>query len=497
MKTTHASRLLGLLVVGVLGLAGCDKGPPASPPEGAPGTAPAAPETDREPVTAAPQLSAEPLASMAPLAESVRSAVVNVEVRARGRGSRGLPMPEDPFGEGIPWPWRDPGPGPQDPLRQGVGSGFIIDPSGVVLTNNHVVEGAVQISVNLTDGRQLEAEVLGSDPLTDVAVLKLQGKEVKDLPVVRLGDSDAMRVGDWVLAVGNPFGLASSVSVGILSAKARNIQAGPYDDFLQTDAAINPGNSGGPLFNMKGEVIGINTAIVGGGTGIGFAVPSNLVTALLPQLEKEGAVTRGWLGVGVQDLTPTLAEAMRLPVREGAVVVSVEAGSPSARAGLELDDTLVALNDKPITSSGALTRAVALMRPGTEVTLTLYRNGQKLERKVTLGTRPDLEGIASRRGPPSAEEPQQRIGIGLSDVSSQLERRGLPQGALITQVVPGSVAERAGLMPGMVVVEAAGRPVRSAADLVRLLRDARAGSAVLLRVQFQDARGLRALTIPE
>jgi serine protease Do len=406
-------------------------------------------------------------------------------------------MPENPFGEDLPWPWRQPDPGAREPLRRGQGSGFIIDGSGTVLTNNHVVEGAVAIRVKMMDGRQFDAEVLGTDPLTDVAVIKLQGKDVKELPVVRLGDSDAMRVGDWVLAIGNPFGLSSSVSLGILSAKERDIQSGPYDDFLQTDAAINPGNSGGPLFNMKGEVIGINTAIVGGGTGIGFAVPSNLVKALLPQLEEEGVVTRGWMGVGVQDLTSSLSEAMKLPVREGAIVVSVEEGSPAARAGLELDDTLVAVDGKPITSAGTLTRTVALLRPDTEVTLTLYRDGQKQERKLTLGTRPDLEGIASRRGPGAQEEPHQRIGLGLSDVGPQLMARGLPSGALLTQVVPGSVAERAGLMPGMVVVEAAGKPVRGAADLVRILRDAQPGSSVLLRIQFQEARALRALTIPE
>jgi len=497
MKETRASRVLGMLLVGVVGLAGCDKGPPTSPPVGATEAAPPAPETERAPETVVPQLSPQPLASVASLTESVRSAVVNVEVTARAPGRRGFPLPEDPFGEELPWPWRQPGPGSREPLLQGQGSGFIIDPSGTVLTNNHVVEGAVEIRVKLMDGRQFDAEVQGTDPLTDLAVLKLQGKDVKELPVVRLGDSDALRVGDWVLAIGNPFGLSSSVSLGILSARERDIQAGPYDDFLQTDAAINPGNSGGPLFNLKGEVIGINTAIVGGGTGIGFAVPSNLVKALLPQLEKEGAVTRGWLGVGVQDLTSALGEAMSLPVREGAIVLSVEEGSPAARAGLELDDAIVAVDGKPVTTAGTLTRTVALLRPGTEVTLTLYRGGQKQERKVTLGTRPDLEGVASRRGPRAQEEPHQRIGLGLSDVGPQLQARGLPAGALLTQVVPGSVADRAGLMPGMVVVEAAGKPVHGASDLVRALQSARPGSSVLLRIQLQDARALRALTIPE
>ncbi|WP_224361578.1 trypsin-like peptidase domain-containing protein [Hyalangium versicolor] len=495
----HTSAVLGVVLAAVLALAGCDR-----PPSGSnPAEEPAAPATSSQqgnqtPSQALPPSQAQALASLAPLADSVRSAVVNVEVRSRGPEPRGgIPAQEDPFGGLLPFPFGPPTPRGQEPLRQGLGSGFIIDSSGVVLTNNHVVEGAVGIDVKLQDGRQFEAEVLGTDPLTDVAVIKLRGKDVKDLPVVRLGDSDAMRVGNWVLAIGNPFGLSSSVSLGILSAKARDIQAGPYDDFLQTDAAINPGNSGGPLFNMQGEVIGINTAIVGGGSGIGFAVPSNLVKALVPQLEKEGSVTRGWLGLGVQDLTADLGEALRLPMHQGALVVSVQEGTPSAEAGLKPDDAIVALDGKPITSGGALTRTVALLPPGTQVTLTLYRDGQRLESKVKLGTRPDLEGLSERTNRHSQIEPHQRLGLALNDVPPQLEARGAPQGALITRVVPGSVAERAGLAAGMVVVEAGGKPVRGASDLVQLLRDARPGSVVLLRVQFQDIRALRTLRIPE
>ncbi len=338
---------------------------------------------------------AQALPSLAPLVDSVKAAVVNVDVTAKVSAGRGGMMEEESpldrfFGH--------PGGNGRESIRQGAGSGFIIDPKGLVLTNNHVVEDAVSITVHLDDGRSFPAEIVGRDPLTDVAVIRLQGKDVKDLPVVALGDSEALKVGDWLLAIGNPFGLASSVSLGILSAKARDIQAGPYDDFLQTDAAINPGNSGGPLFNMKGEVIGINTAIVGGGTGIGFAVPSNMIKALLPQLEKEGAVTRGYLGIGIQDLTADIAKALNLPVTEGAIVNEVSPGGPSAKAGLKLDDVVVAIDGQKIGSANALTRAVALKRPGTTSTLTVYRNGNKQDVKVTLGTRPDLEGV-SKRGP--------------------------------------------------------------------------------------------------
>ena len=273
------------------------------------------------------------LPSLAPLVESVKSAVVNVDVQKRvseeqmgaserflrRRGSRG---------------------GSDEPLNSGSGSGFIIDPKGMVLTNNHVVEGAVTIRVRLDDGRSFDADIVGRDPLSDVAVIKLKGK-VDSLPALKLGDSSAMRVGDWVVAIGNPFGLSSSVSAGIISALDRQIGASRYDQFLQTDAAINPGNSGGPLFNLKGEVIGINSAIIGSATGIGFAVPSSMVKALLPQLEKNGVVTRGWLGVAIQDVNPTLARALALPVSDGALITNVNDGSPAQKGGLKDEDVTI------------------------------------------------------------------------------------------------------------------------------------------------------------
>ncbi|KFE62131.1 trypsin-like peptidase domain-containing protein [Hyalangium minutum] len=439
---------------------------------------------------------AQALPSLAPLVESVKSAVVNVEVVAKVSSSRGG-MGDSPldrfFGGGRG--------GSRENVRQGAGSGFIVDPKGLVLTNNHVVEDAVSISVKLDDGRSFPAEILGRDPLTDVAVIKLKGK-VEGLPVVGLGDSDAVKVGDWVLAIGNPFGLASSVSLGILSAKARNIEAGPYDDFLQTDAAINPGNSGGPLFNMKGEVIGINTAIVGGGTGIGFSVPSNLVKALVPMLEKEGAVTRGYLGIQIQDLTADLGKALNLPVTEGAIINDVTSGSPSAKAGLKLDDVVVAIDGQKVGSANALTRVVALKRPGTVSTLTLYRNGNKQDLKVTLGTRPDIEGIGKRTPRETEESSKARVGVSLSDLDARTaQQAGFTRnegGALITDVVPGSPAERADLAPGMLVVEANRKPIRSAEELAAAIKATPSGGTLLLRVLAPGAnsRFLRALKVP-
>ncbi|HYO51547.1 trypsin-like peptidase domain-containing protein [Archangium sp.] len=442
---------------------------------------------------------AQALPSLAPLVESVKGAVVNVDVQAKASG--GVGQGENPFfdrffGGGGGRGQR------REPIRQGSGSGFIIDAKGLVLTNNHVVEGAVAIRVRLDDGRSFDAEIVGRDPLTDVAVIRLKGK-VDNLPTVKLGDSDALRVGDWVVAIGNPFGLASSVSSGILSARARDIQSGPYDDFLQTDAAINPGNSGGPLFNLKGEVVGINTAIVGGGTGIGFAVPSNLVKALVPQLEKDGAVTRAWLGIGIQDLTQDLAKALQLPVTEGAIVSQVNDNSPAGKAGVRPDDVIVAIDGQKVGTGGQLTRTVALKKPGSTSTLDVFREGKRQALKVQLGTRPDLEGLSVRQrrgGEESEQSSKARVGVSLSNVDPRIvERTGLQseQGALVTDVMPGSPAERAQLEPGMVVVEVDRKPVRNAEELAKIIRKAPAGSTLLLRVEVPGSgRYLRALPIP-
>ena len=439
-----------------------------------------------------PVAQAQALPSLAPLVESVKGAVVNVDVQAKAAvpwGRRGVPQDNPFLGRG------------QQPIRQGAGSGFIVDPKGLVLTNNHVVEGAVAILVRLDDGRSFNAEVVGRDPLTDVALVRIKGK-VDNLPTVKLGDSDAMRVGDWVMAIGNPFELASSVSLGIISARAREIGASRFDEFLQTDAAINPGNSGGPLFNLKGEVVGINTAIVGGSSGIGFAVPSNLVKKLLPQLEKNGAITRAWLGIGIQDLTEDLAKALELPVAEGAVVSQVNEGSPASKAGLRVDDVITTVDGQKVGSGGSLIRTVALKPPGSTSTLEVFREGRRQELKVQLGTRPDLEGIGARtpHGGDEAQSSKARVGLGLSNVDPRMaEKAGLkgPQGALVTEVQPGSPAERADLEAGMVVVEADRKPVRSAEELAKLIRKAPAGSTLLLRVESPGGgRFLRALRLP-
>jgi len=496
------------LLLGLLALA-CNKPQPervAAPPERSEANAaPAEKPVDKQPLAPAPTESKAlaSLPSFAPLVEAVKAAVINVEVRAVASEPRRVSAPRSPFDffdRFFGQQGRNRAP-PRDQIRAGLGSGFIIDASGIALTNNHVVQDAISIRVRLNDGRSFDAEVLGRDPPTDVAVIKFKG-EPKDLPLVRLGDSDALHVGDWVVAIGNPFGLASSVSAGIISAKDRVIGAGPYDDFLQTDAAINPGNSGGPLFNIRGEVIGINTAIVASGSGIGFAVPANMAKALLPQLKKDGHVVRGWLGVGAQTLTPELAKALGVPVHDGAVVTEVAEGGPAQKAGLKPDDVIGAVDGQPAVSASALTRSVAFKPPGTTVTLTIDRGGKKEEIKVVLGTRPDFEGLSGvggSNGSGSDEKRQEMIGLQVQDVDpSFAQSRNAPtQGALIVDVAPGSLADEAGLAPGMAIIEAGGRPIKSAADLKRAIRDAKPGSVLLLRIYFQGSKVLQALTIPK
>jgi len=347
--------------------------------------------------------------------------------------------------------------------------------------------------VRLADGRRFDADLVGRDTPTDLALVRLRSPP-DDLPVARLGDSDKLHVGDWLLAIGSPFGLTTSVSLGILSAKARDLGSGPYDEFLQTDAAINPGNSGGPLFDLSGEVIGVNTAIVNSQSGgrIGFAIPSSEVRALLPQLERTGGVVRGALGVYTQDLTPDLARAMGLEGRRGAVVNGFVPGSSGRASGLAESDVIVSLNGRPIESARALTRLVGLYRPGVTVKLGVIRGTQSSTVTVRLGERTDLEGTGPLRSSPPGEEEQpppeemvpMRLGVEIGEVTPEVEDaigvRG--PGALVVSVEPGSPAERAGLQPGLVIVEVAGHPVHSAKEASELIHAAEAKPPIVFKL---------------
>src|SRR5271166_1895112 len=315
------------------------------------------------------------LPSFVSLVEAVSPAVVHVKVVSVVKTSGpegGFPFP---FGEDSPFHgFRLPPMQPPSGRQLGSGSGFIIRKDGVVLTNNHVVEGAKEITVALSEGHEYPAKVLGRDPKTDLAVLKIDAKT--ELPVARLGDSDALKVGEWVVAIGNPFGLDNTVTAGIVSAKGRAIGSGPYDQFIQTDAPINPGNSGGPLFNEHGDVIGINTAIFsqsGGSIGIGFAIPINLAKDLLPQLEEQGHVTRGWIGVSIQKLTPELAESLGVNETSGALVASITPGGPAAKAGVKTGDLITNFDGKIVKAEAALPSLVASTPIGATVPIQVLR----------------------------------------------------------------------------------------------------------------------------
>ncbi|MCY1022271.1 trypsin-like peptidase domain-containing protein [Pyxidicoccus sp. MSG2] len=365
-------------------------------------------------------------------------------------------------------------------MKKATGSGFVLTPDGLVVTNNHVVAGARQIAVRLSDGREFSAEVVGRDASTDVALLRLSGVGLGNLPAVYLGDSDRLEVGDWVVAIGNPFGLDHSVAHGMISAKERVLGVGQFDDFIQTDALINPGNSGGPLFNMKGEVVGVTTAIISQGQGIGFAVPINLVKDLLPNLRENGKLERGWLGVVINDDGGN-------GERRAPVVKDVYKDSPAASAGIRPGDRLVAVNGRAIASYLQLLRKVALLAPGTEARLTLQREGVTREVSVRLIVRPAQEATEGLIQRTSSE---QDVGLALRDLTPEVAAplgEEAWSGALVSTVTPRSPADDAGLRPGDVVTEVNRRRVKDAAGVRAALAKGSAGASILLRVKRGDA----------
>ncbi|MCL4693872.1 MAG: DegQ family serine endoprotease [Candidatus Hydrogenedentes bacterium] len=396
------------------------------------------------------------------------------------------------FGPGFQIPGGPDSPAPGGtPFAYGEGTGFIMSDDGYVVTNSHVVDGADVVEVRLDDGREFDAEVIGSDPQTEVALIKV---EAKDLPTLKFGDSDAIQVGEWVVAIGSPFGLQHTVTAGIVSARGRgDVGIVDYADFIQTDAAINPGNSGGPLLNLNGEVIGMNTAILsrsGGNMGIGFAIPINMVRYVVDELREDGAVTRGFLGIGIQNLTPDLAEWFNVDESQGVLVASVVPDTPADRAGLKKDDVIVEYEGKPVVASGSFRSHVATTPAGEKVDLTIIRNGERMTKQVTIG---EMEGDAMKStggAAVQAEAQGRKIGITIENLTNETAQRlgyENKSGVVIGQVVRGSAAAMAGLRPGMLITEVNRQPVQNVNDFRQAMDKGDEGRGTLLRVE--DAEG--------
>lgn len=424
------------------------------------------------------------------LAELVSPAVVNIRtvkiIKGGGRVfqhfSRGPSGKDDPMQNFFD---RFFGQGPQRDFKQrSLGSGFIIDKEGYIVTNNHVVENADKIKVILEDEKEFDAEIIGRDANTDIALIKI--KSGRNLPVAKLGDSDALKVGQWVVAIGNPFGLDHTVTAGIVSAKGRVIGAGPYDDFIQTDASINPGNSGGPLINMQGEVIGINTAIVASGQGIGFAIPINLAKGIIDQLKKKGAVTRGWLGVGIQDLKGELSEYYGVKDGNGVLVTEVFPGDPADEAGIKPKDIILEVNGGKVKSSRELTGMIAATGVGETVKIKVLRDGQKKIFKITIAKREDTK--ISSRG--TRRESEDELGISVSNLTPEMARRFsiTETGAVIvTGIEPESKGEQAGLMVGDLIKEVNHQTIKTVKDYNTAISKVKTGASVFVFVKRRGA----------
>jgi serine protease Do len=421
------------------------------------------------------------------LRKKVGSIVVNISTTqvSEAGGAGGPPGFESPFGEDDPfndfWKRFFGGPMPRGPFRQkSLGSGFIIDQDGSILTNNHVVENAQKIVVRFADEKEYEAKVIGKDPKTDIAIIRAETKT--DLPAAVLGDSDQLEVGEWVMAIGNPFGLDNTVTSGIVSAKGRHIGQGPYDNFIQTDASINPGNSGGPLINLKGEVVGINTAIfsrTGGNIGIGFAIPINLVKELLPQLKGKGRVTRGYLGVLIQKVTPEIAESLGMDRARGALVANVSKDGPAERAGVKVGDVIVEFDGQEVKESSDLPIIVARTAVDKKVRVKVLRDRKEVGLSVAVGELKEEEVVAS-----VAEKGE--LGLTVQKVTPQIaESLGLDkaEGVVVTAVEAGSAADEGGIRRGDVILEVDRKAVRSLADYKKAVAGIKKGRGVLFLVR--------------
>ncbi len=368
----------------------------------------------------------------------------------------------------------------KDFKQRSLGSGFIIDRDGYIVTNNHVIEDADEIQVKLKNGDEYDAEIVGRDPNTDLALIKIRSGN--NLPFIKSGDSDILKVGQWVVAIGSPFGLEHTVTAGIVSAKGRVIGSGPYDDFIQTDASINPGNSGGPLLDLNGEVIGINTAIIASGQGIGFAIPINLAKNIFEQLKKHGEVTRGWLGVAIQDITSELAEYYGVKSKKGVLVTEVFEGDPAGEAGIRPKDIILEVNNTKVETTRELTRTIAELGVGDSANIKVLRDGKEQIFKVRIAKRED-EKIASID---TKKEDEDELGISVSNITPEVSRRfniKEPEGVIVVGVEPGSKGEKAGVMPGDIIKEINHETIKTLEDYTQATGKVKTGESVQMFIR--------------
>jgi serine protease Do len=429
-------------------------------------------------------------ASFNQLAVAVSPAVVNIRTvkTLKGGGPVFRQFQRDPWGRQSPFKdffERFFGEDMQREFKQpSLGSGFIIDQDGFVVTNNHVIEDADQIKVKLKDEREFDAKIVGRDPNTDIALLKIESGH--NLPIAKLGDSDELKVGQWVVAIGSPFGLEHTVTAGIVSAKGRVIGSGPYDDFIQTDASINPGNSGGPLLNLNGEVVGINTAIVATGQGIGFAIPINLAKGIIVALKTEGEVTRGWLGVAIQDLSGDMAEYYGIEGKEGVFVADVFEGDPADQAGIRPKDIILELNGQEVDTSRQLTSMIAEIPVGNTAKVKILRDGKQKMVDVKIARRDETK-LASRGRPPEQAE---EFGISVSDITPEIKQRldiEETTGVIVTRVESGSKGEGADVRVGDIIKEINHRSIDGVSDYQKILGQVASGESVNLFIRRKNA----------
>lgn len=437
------------------------------------------------------------------LVKSAGPAVVNINtektVQMRSRGNFPFPMPFDEFFKGMPGYESAPKQAPRKRKQSSLGSGFLISSDGFIVTNHHVIDGADSISVSFGDRddkeKTFKATLIGSDKITDLALLKI---DAKNLPFLKFGNSDALEVGEWVLAIGNPFGLDHTVTAGILSAKGRSLRSNPFDSFLQTDASINPGNSGGPLLNMAGEVIGINAAIIANGQGIGFAIPSNMAKEIIATLQTDKKISRGWIGVSIQTLDENGAKALGLDDTKGALVGEVHDGHPAAKGGMQAGDVIMAVNGAAVENSSDLSRKIAALKPGDTAKIKVWRNGEEKTLSIKLTERETEKAQKAEEGSVT-DDSLESLGLGVRNLSADDARRLRLKdnhGVLIVAVDGGKSAGEAGLRAGDVIITANNTPIQNVDDLTDVIeKQGKKRGAVMLQILRGGQRFFKAVTV--